>query len=69
MWDHSVNQVHLVNQVHVVNRYELETPRIAELTHVVVGEQRFALANRIAHPRVKPEGMRRRDMRWLEPTS
>jgi hypothetical protein len=33
-----------------VNRYELETPRITELTQVVVGEQRFTLANRIAPP-------------------
>jgi hypothetical protein len=31
------------------------------LTHVPVGEQRFAVANRI-HPRVKPEGRLRRDM-------
>jgi hypothetical protein len=31
-------------------------PQIPVLAHVVVGEQRFALANRI-HPRVEPEGM------------
>ena len=38
---------HSVIQVHVVNRYERETPQIPQLTHVLVGEQRFALANRI----------------------
>jgi hypothetical protein len=32
------------------------------LAHVLVGEQRFALTNRI-HPRVQPEGMLRRDTR------
>jgi hypothetical protein len=32
------------------------------LARVLVSEQRFALANRI-HPRVKPEGMPRLDMR------
>jgi hypothetical protein len=39
------------------------------LAHVLVGEQRFALANNGSpwrtgcHPRVKPEGMLRRNMR------
>jgi hypothetical protein len=45
--------------------YERETLWILVLAHVLVGEQRFALASRI--PPSGQAGMLRRNMRWAVP--